>query len=162
MKARFAENPNYVRSESLLKDLHRLIAEGKGDSDEADTLRDAMDIPWRTLSREEIDRLNGLSSDLYMLQNDEMYEQYDSSEWTEDRLRYEIGTALKRRTQQDWERLLALLRKGPTFMPQDQIAWLRSSAYRALGHSDTALRFLDYAASLNPGKAEYRWMMMAL
>ena len=70
MKTRFADNPNYVQYESMLKDLHRLIAEGKGDSDEADALREAMDVPWRALSSEEIDRLNRLSSDLYILHGD--------------------------------------------------------------------------------------------
>ena len=37
----------YVR---LLRELHRLIAEGKGDSDEAEELRDLMDDRWDQMS----------------------------------------------------------------------------------------------------------------
>jgi hypothetical protein len=54
----------YVR---LLRELHRLIAEGKGDSDEAEQLRDLMDDPWDRMSPEEIRRVRGLSADLYTL-----------------------------------------------------------------------------------------------
>ena len=50
------------------------VAAGKGDTDEADTVRDEMDLPWRALSRKEIARLDGLSADLYMLEDDEVFE----------------------------------------------------------------------------------------
>lgn len=61
----FMNNPEYVKYVHLLKQLHRLISEGKGDTEEADALRDEMDTPWHSLSKEEIDRVNSLAADLY-------------------------------------------------------------------------------------------------
>ena len=42
MAARFASNPYYVEYESQLKELSRLMAAGKGDTDEAEVLREAL------------------------------------------------------------------------------------------------------------------------
>src|SRR4051794_25408915 len=64
---RFMDNPEYVKYVGLLKQLHRMIATGKGDSDEADALRDEMDGPWSALSADEIARINRLGADLYTL-----------------------------------------------------------------------------------------------
>ena len=45
--------------------LHVLISEGNGDSDEADLLRDNMDVFYWNLSKEEISDLKELSVSLY-------------------------------------------------------------------------------------------------
>ena len=45
MRGKFADNPDYRKYERLLIDLHHLIADGKGDSDAADAVRDEMDQP---------------------------------------------------------------------------------------------------------------------
>ena len=54
----------YVR---LLHQLHRLIVDGKGESDEAEEIRDHMDYPWRHLNAEELAFVDQLSVDLYRL-----------------------------------------------------------------------------------------------
>ena len=72
MSARFVDNPYYVEYESLLKRLHKLNADGQGDGEEARILREEMDRPLQELTPEEIERLNNLSSDLYMLQDKEV------------------------------------------------------------------------------------------
>lgn len=147
----FASNPAYVAYETLLKRLHRLIAEGKGDTDAADVVREAMELPFRWLSKAERTRLNQLSGDLYQLQDDEVYEPVDDpDERTRERMEPAIYTALE---QNDSETLLALLRKGPDFLPSHQIAYLRSIAYERLGHLDTALLFMQYVSEMQPQRA---------
>ena len=49
MGKRFANNPRYVEYERLLMHLHSLIADEKGDSEEADAIREAMEPLWRSL-----------------------------------------------------------------------------------------------------------------
>lgn len=156
MKPVFADNPHYVEYETRLKELHHLIAEGKGDSDEADEVRDAMDLPYRHLTREEVDRLRGLSADLYMLADDEIFERFDG---TQEELRAAIQDAWKK---QEWENLLKLLRKGPNYLSREGLASLRATAYQGLGHLDTALAFEEYAARLNPQDADRKILILDL
>src|SRR5437773_9116414 len=106
-------NRSFVEYEGLLKELHRLIAAGRGDSPEAEAVSERMELPEADLSRDELQRLKGLSADLYMLQDDEVCEPLPESERTRERL----GATLKEAwEQQDWPRALALLRKGPSFL----------------------------------------------
>lgn len=99
----YIDNSAYLEYERLLMRLHEVMAEGKGDSAEADALRDEMEKPEQELSHEEIMRLNGLSADLYMLQDDEIFEAHDG---TQEQLREDLSAAWER---SDWETLLALL-----------------------------------------------------
>lgn len=59
------DNGKPTRYEDLLLRLHRLIREGRGDSEAADDLRDAMDEAYRELDDAQDARLRGLSADLY-------------------------------------------------------------------------------------------------
>ena len=52
----------YVR---LLRQLHRLIAEGAGDSLASDDVREAMEMPWSQLTQQEVEAANQLSAQLY-------------------------------------------------------------------------------------------------
>ncbi len=46
----------------MLEQLRGLISQGKGDSEEADRLRDCMDEPWGHLTAEDIARIDGLAA----------------------------------------------------------------------------------------------------
>jgi hypothetical protein len=163
MTSMFAANPNYLEYEDLLKELHRLIAEGKGDSDEADNVREIMEWPERKLTREELDRLEGLSADLYMLQDNEVFEPLepgeDPAERTPDRLMQRLRDAW---AQADAETSLAVMRLGPLPLAQAQIAYLRAEAYEQLGHPDTALLFANYAVQLAPQNEIYKLRALRL
>ncbi len=154
--SKFADNPSYVQYERLLDDLSRLMAEGKGDTGEADAVRDEMDAPWYKLSQDETDRLRGVSADLYMLQNDEVYEPYEG---TPEELRSRLNDAWDRG---QYEAVLALLRKGTPFLTPARVAYLRGRCYAALGHLDTALLFLRYAAERDPERATYQVAVLDL
>ena len=49
-------SPNYLATVRGTHELHRLIADGKEDSPEAEAIRDASDDPWEALSETERDR----------------------------------------------------------------------------------------------------------
>ena len=126
--------------------LHDLMATGLGESEEADAVRDAMDGPWKQLSGAERDRLSGLSADLYMFTGEEIIEPAELAERGSDTL----GVALlAARTHGDWETVLALLRKGPTFLSKREIASFREEAYDELGHPEVARLFARHAARLS-------------
>ncbi len=147
MDGRFAENPRFVEYEKHLLRLQALNAQGRAESKEADQVRDQMDEPWLGLSREERDWLGGLSSDLYMLTDEEISEPVDPVERGPDTLGISLSEAKRRG---DWGQILKLLRKGPTFFPKPTIAFLRGLYYLRLGHPQVALLFLDYATKLAP------------
>jgi tetratricopeptide (TPR) repeat protein len=135
------------------------MAAGAGDSDEADGVRDAMDKPWRHLSREEVARLKGLSADLYLLEDDERRNQADPGGRSPERLSADLNAAVRL---QNWEEVLGLLRLPSTLSPPDRVALLRAAAYRDLGHLDAAILFLEYAAKIKPEVAEYEWSLVEL
>ncbi len=156
MSSEFADNPSYVQCEMLLKEVHRLIGEGKGDTDEADFIRDSMEEPEQGITPTEGARLRGLSADLYMLQDDEIYEPYEG---TQEELRLRLNDAWE---QGRYEAVLALLRKGTPFLTPERVAYLRGRCYAALGHLETALLFLRYAAERDPERAAYRVAVLDL
>lgn len=153
---KFADNPHYIQYERLLDELSRLMAEGKGDTDEADTVRDEMDAPWYKLGQEETDRLRGVSADLYMLQDEEVHEPYSG---TQEEMVTALSEALRRL---DYEAILSLLRKGTPFLKPAQVAALRGRCYATLGHLETGLLFMRYAAEHEPEQAAHRLYILSL
>jgi len=128
----------YVR---LLLDLHRLFIQGKEDTQEADDLRDEMEVPASYLSREEVTFAQGVSGDLYQLQDDEICGRFDApdqiQEW-EARLRDASG-------QDDWLAVLELERTRPSSRPARDVLLSRALAYEKLGFPDIASAFAEYA-----------------
>jgi len=54
----------YSTYTSQLRRLHQLIAEGAGDSEAADVVRDDMTTPWAQMTQEEVEAANQLSAEL--------------------------------------------------------------------------------------------------
>jgi hypothetical protein len=135
----------------LLKQLHRLIAEGRGDTGEADAVRDGMDAPWNALSEAEIARLNRLGADLYTL--DELPPRPPKHE-------QEAVAALSARIDLcwkagDWEDIIDLLRSNPGVLPPHSEAFLRGWSWNQLGDPETADLFFQRAAELDPQNPKY-------
>jgi len=101
-------------------------------------------------------RSNGLSADLYMLQDNEVYEPYEG---TQEELGAALVTALKGH---DYETILSLLRKGPRFLIPAQVAALRGRCYTTLGHLETGLLFMRYAAEREPEQAAHSLYILML
>jgi hypothetical protein len=147
------ENPAYLEYLRLLVQLHALIADGKSETDDADLVRDEMDTPWAKLSQAEADRLGGLSADLYMLTDEEIFERTEPAERTRERIGPDLETAWQGR---EWDRMLALLRRGPDFLRNDQLAYLRGRCWLAFGHPEIATLFFEKALRLRPEEPMYR------
>jgi tetratricopeptide (TPR) repeat protein len=142
---------HFRESVRLLRELHFLMAEGKSETEEADRVRDLMDVHWYRMSPEEIRRVDGLSADLYTLVDPPPPpQQADPGDIAETcRL---IDTA---RDNQEWDNLLELLRERPHPYPPDRVAFLRATCWEKVGDLETSLLFLEKTVSLNPSNGYY-------
>jgi len=148
----FRENPYFEQYVDLLISLHDTMR--RGDEDEAERLREQMDAPGLHLSADEIQWVKGLSSDLYMLDDDESFRPLD-------RPRLQLLSDIRAATESsNGDAVLQLLRRADFISPEHR-AWFRSRAYEMLGYNNLALRFLSYASSQAPERIEYGYMMLA-
>lgn len=145
-------NPHFERYVDLLIRLHDAMR--NGDEDEAERLREQMDEPGLHLNKDEIQWVKGLSSDLYMFDDDESFRPLD-------RPRLQLLSDIKAATDRsDGEAVLQLLRRA-AFVSAEHRAWFRSRAYDMLGYSSLSLRFLSYASAQAPDRLAYNYMMLA-
>jgi hypothetical protein len=135
---------HYRESVRLLRELHFLMAEGKSETDEADRVRDLMDDHWYRMSPDEIRRVEGLSADLYTLVDPPPPPQQFDQQATDETCRL-IEDAW---SNQDWDRILELLRDRPHPYPPDRVAFLRAGCWENLGDLETSRLFLERAVSL--------------
>lgn len=149
----------YRNYEELMLELHKLTAMGQGDTEEAQQLWSAMGEPERFLTESQIAFLNGLSGDLYMLQDKEIADADVTAKWSGQALATELAHAYRAR---DWSHVLRLLRGKPDFLRPDQIAYMRSRAYAELDHLSPAVIFMDEAARRAASDANYRALALDL
>ncbi len=152
----FMNSPQYVAFVGLLRRLHFLMAGGKGNTDEADAVRDEMDDPWYDMSTVEQERSRRLSADLYTLgQNPEAPTGHDDTAVNSLRaaIRRAWGTT-------DWEGILDLLRGSPGVLPPHAEAFLRGWAWNQMGDAESAALFFQRAAELDPDNPNYPLAVM--
>ena len=130
-----------------MKDLHLLMAQGKSETDEADVLRDAMEPHWHGLSEAERERGRWLSDDLYTIEGKGMLTKVPAEQRTREWLAPAFDAV---KAAQDWDRMLDLLRTGPDYLAEDQIAYFRGMAYQNLKLPEIALLFFQYAEQKQP------------
>ncbi len=143
----FQSNPAYTKLVELLHELHKLMRNGKGDSDEADQVRDQMDAPWYKLDSAERARFDGMSADLYTLESKSPIQHANSDRFIEKELSGRLALLIMAR---EWDRVLELLRESPEKVSWDLAAQYRAEAYAKLGDGTTAKKFLAEAWRLNP------------
>lgn len=140
----------------LLRQLHALCVQGKGESPEADEIRDQMDRPWEDLSPAERDLVRGLSADLLWIIDgpvvppvgrDESFQQYGP-------------LYLEARKRGDWPAALEALRHLAPYLPAPELAFLRGQAWRKLDDLETALLFLEHAHRLSPADDTYAYLAL--
>ena len=135
-----------MRSEAYRKNfdftikLHELLAQDKGDSDEADAIRDEMDRPWQDMSPDEKRIVNRLSGDLYTITDPDSPSMAAPPELAG---RMAIACLLK-----DGDQILELLVKTPGFGSEVERAELRGLAYTFLGEIQAASLFMARAKEL--------------
>jgi tetratricopeptide (TPR) repeat protein len=146
MKLEFAQNDAYVRFEQWLRELHQLIAGGEGDSENADILREKMSAAHCLLSEQEIERVKGLSEDLYSLTETRATTPVEHSP-----IDAEVAKAFfLARQRENWPDVLHSLRQLARRSPASDLAFQRYQAYAHLGHLETAYLFLQRASKLDP------------
>lgn len=149
MTKEFHDNPDYLESVRLLKDLHFLMLNGKGDEEAADRIREAMDAPWHRLSPAEMARIRGLSADLYTLG------EALSVATTASPIPFQAAEDLQAAWNAgEWDQVLVRLR-GCSFLPADKLAYYRGICWMELGDFDTAMLFFQEAYRLNPSNGQH-------
>lgn len=154
MTVQYANNSGFFEAIALLVDLQFAICED--DESRANTLRDALDVPLGKLSWGANEWLRGLSGDLDMLCDQEVFE---PSELTQAEHQQDLGNALQNFDSEP-EAVLALLRKEQNTLSPDVIAYYRGRAYSLLGLHSVATLFLRLAIELNPERIEYKVILM--
>lgn len=137
---------NYREYTRLLRDLHALFVEGKGESEEADVLRDRMDHAWEILTPEQVKLVSGLAADLNWL----LFGATSSAQ-TEATALEEYSLELQRaNSREDWSSVLKCVRKLSTYLTNKDLAYWRGKAWQGLGDLDSARLFQNEAAKLEP------------
>lgn len=134
----------------MLRESHNLIAQGKGESPEAEALADRMDQPWYAMTAEEQRRMRGLSGDLNALLDGgpkrvEMTPEA-LAEWQrlgkDTYAQSELGNV---------DAALAHLRQPiPVNLPRHIIPFLQARCWERLGDLETALVFMKEAERTDP------------
>jgi tetratricopeptide (TPR) repeat protein len=130
----------------LLRELHGLIAAGKGDAEEADAIRDEMNEPWHAMTPQEQARMEGLSADLYAIaEATERKIVMDPAERR--RFAESFSAAFANR---NWDESLALLRRPPADVPPGNVAFMQARCWEHLGDLETALVYMKEAERHDP------------
>jgi tetratricopeptide (TPR) repeat protein len=133
--------------------MHRLIDEGKGDTEEAEALADQMDFPWYAMTAKEQSRMRGLAADLHSLREGgpkrvEMSPDQFAA-WQQG-----ARQALRRGHIEDPDEVLDLLRRPvPARLPGQFVPFLQARCWEKLGDLETALLFMKQAYRLDQNQA---------
>jgi tetratricopeptide (TPR) repeat protein len=149
-RPRFASNPAYLRCQRLLKQLQELMAAGEGESARADDIRDAMEETRSGLDPAESRRIEELSADLYMLTDEEIFQEVPAEQRA--LLPARVRDAFQARR---YEEVLALLRANPEGLSPEMIAYVRGRCWSALRDYEAAAWFFDYAGKLRPSNPSF-------
>jgi tetratricopeptide (TPR) repeat protein len=137
----------------LLREIHYLIAQGKGDSEEAETLADQMDSPWHAMTTQEQTRMRGLAADLHALTEGGPMRVDMTTQQVADWQR-SARDAYTRGEAGDVDAALSFLRRQvPSKLPRQIIPFLQARLWDRLGDLETALLFMKEADRHDPDQA---------
>jgi predicted Zn-dependent protease len=148
-------SPSYLATVRGTLELHRLIAEGKEDSPEAEAIRDASDGLWEALSETERDRARWVAEDLYSL-----YEEPPAKQEMTREAQAGLNEAYVARERGEWDRALGLLRTWRAYIDPILLSYLRGTIWLEAGDPATAALFFQHAHKLNPESDSYRAMYL--
>jgi tetratricopeptide (TPR) repeat protein len=131
--------------------MHELSAAGDQETEEIKQLREAIDVPYSDLSAQERETIEGLSSDLFDVEN-------ITAEPVLDHIRpgdQLMAAALQAQDSGKYDEALKLLRESKS-SPASRIAFLRGRNWSEKGEPKVALLFFNHAAKLDPENDEYK------
>lgn len=129
------------RYESLLLSLHELIRQEKGSSTAASDIRDELEQLREQLTEIQIDRVDGLTGDLYSLNGSESFDDYSD----EERM-VALTRAGKAFESSEWDGVLDALRVAAPKLAHDQLAMTRGRCWHRLERYTIAVTFYDLAS----------------
>jgi hypothetical protein len=145
---------SYLEYKKLTIELHNLFAQGKGQSAEANEIRNRMEPPEQNLSEMEQDRLFNLSGDLYMISDDEVKEKatvdFDKQKFLDD---CHWG---------NWDDVLKTLRRDNFPASKSVISILRCLCWAEIGDLDVALLFAEFSTKLKPEIKSYQCTVVSI
>lgn len=133
--------------------LHRLIKDGKEDSPEAESIRDVLDAPLRSLNRAEKERAQWLSEDLYSVSEPTAVTAQKQMNF---QAQQELNEAFEARQNHERDRALNLLRGLREYISPILLSYLRGSIWLEAGNPDIAAMFYGHASESDPANANYR------
>lgn len=139
-------------------ELHALLATGRGEAPEADALRDSLARFWHSLPDDQRDLYDGLTADLYMVSQNEVFlPSSQTSETSIPSLRRMVAQAFEGK---DFTRCLQLLRSRAGIIPPYKAAFVRGRCCQHLGLHHFAWTFLNHAAQLDPDNESTRYLAL--
>jgi hypothetical protein len=141
----------------LIGELHQLMAAGRGETPEAEAVRDRMDAPWRYLDEAMIARVRGLSADLYSVEGEPR--RMTPSPSTE-QSRLVARQLVAARESHNHDEVLRLLRDVSAYFASELVAYLRGSIWLDLGFPAIAVLFFEYAWRVAPESKNYGWIWL--
>ena len=158
MPQSFSESLNYRSEIRAILRLHRLWLEGRGESPEADALRDATDGHWEFLTDVERKRIRGLSEDLNSIES-QLFGQPPTEMNVQAQAKLvEVHEARQRG---EWDNALELLRLLRNDVPPALISYLRGSIWLEAGDPEVAIVFIEHATRLEPDNCSYHALVMS-
>jgi tetratricopeptide (TPR) repeat protein len=131
--------------------MHELSVAGERETDAIKQLRDAMDEPYSDLSAEERETIEGLSTDLFDVENITSEPVLDHMP-PGDRA---MTAAVQAQSSGKYDEALKLLRESKA-KPASRIAFFRGRNWSEKGEPKVALLFFNHAARLDPRNDEYK------
>jgi len=131
--------------------MHELSAAGEQETEEIKQLREAIDEPYSALSAEEREIIEGLSTDLFDVEN-------ITSEPVLDHIPPVdpvIAAAIQAQYSGKYDEALNLLRESKA-KPASRIAFFRGRIWSEKREPKVALLFFNHAAKLDPENDEYK------
>src|SRR5208283_1166085 len=128
-------SPSFKLVAKGLVALHRLIKDGKDDSLEAESLRDALDAPLKVLNRTEKERAQWLSEDLYSVSEPPAA---TTQKEMNPQAQQQLNEAFEARQSREWDQALALLRRwreciSPALLRHERVDLVRGREPRGSG-----------------------------
>jgi tetratricopeptide (TPR) repeat protein len=150
-------SPSFRSAAKGLIALHQLIKDGKDDSPEAESVRDALDLPLRALNRIEKERAQWLSEDLYSVSE-------PSTSTTQKEMnpqaQQQLNEAYEARQGREWDRALALLRRWKDYISPALLSYLRGAIWLEAGNLDVAAVFYGHASECDRANSNYQAMYL--
>ena len=140
------QDSHYRHYVELLIELHKLMRDGRSETNEADEIRDQMDEPWYGMEPAEVERSKGISADLASLEPDSPYAHPVTGGIRSAQVAQTINAA---RASSEYEGILQTLRDRSESVSADRAAFLRGWCYEHLGEPEVAELFYQHAAKLD-------------